>query len=419
MYPVTEELIEKTREQFQLNDFYLESYDFLLHEEDKIDLSMTWLPNGVIKNDDLNPDGAIVIDVDIETQKWIHIVFVNEKNLLPAEVFPQVDNMEAMIEWVEDLTQLEYGRQFKLVNETKERIAFHAAVDNIRLFPGGTIDISFNEDGLLSSFYIQGMFADESQIQWEPFNLVDEVIQPLAKQHCKLIEVPDESSAAWKPLYVISSFLVPNQSSDAVIYFDKIENNLSYKPLHTILTWQEPSIEKFEEKEIDLKYSFTEEEVFQKRALQDNNLPISDEAVEEILPEITNMLRMEFPDDSGLWRLTSVKRERGYILARLDPAEATPKVIYPSLMLWIHPETLKVENYMDPSSLLEAFDFFEEAEAVKINVETAAERLYEYMEVEPVYVYDQQTKMYQLCGKVTSGAYAIDAITGDLSILDS
>ncbi|MFD1386144.1 hypothetical protein [Oceanobacillus sp. FSL W7-1293] len=418
MHPATKQIIETTREQFQLTDFYLENYDFVQHEEDQIHLSMTWLPNGIDKTDDLNPAGTVEIAVDTDTKKLNHIIFVKGENRLPAELFPQADNMEAMIEWIEEQTQLDYGRQFKLVNEAKEKIVFHAAVDNIRLFPGGTITISFNEEGMLSSFYMHGKFADESQIQWEPFNLVDEVIYPLARQHCKLIEVPDELTAAWKPFYVISSFLIPNRIPDSIIYFNQAENNLSYTPLDTILTWEEPSTERLEKKEIDLKHTFTEEEVFQKNITPDNNRPIEKDTIEKMVTEITDMLRKEFPNDSGRWRLTSVKRDSGYLLARLDPAAPVPKVLYPSLKLLINPETLQVDNYMDTAALLEAFDFLADAEAVKVDTEAAAGRLCEHIEVEPVYVYDKQTKMYQLCGKVTGGSYAIDAVTGELSTID-
>ncbi|WP_152656972.1 hypothetical protein [Oceanobacillus sp. CFH 90083] len=418
MHPTIEEIVEITREKFQLNNFYLESYDLVPHNENQIHLNMTWLPNETMKNNDVLPAGTVDIAVDIDNKKLSHLIFIDEKNELPADLFPQVDNMEDIIDWIEDQIQLEYGRQFKLVSETKEKIIFHAAVDNIKLFPGGAISISFNKEGRLAGFFAHGQFADESQIQWEPFNLVDEVIHPLAKQHCKVIEVPDEATESWKPYYVISSFLVPNQHPDSIIYFDEAENNLSYQSLDTIITWEKPSTEKFKKKELDLQFTFTEKEVFENRVTWDNNKPISNDVVEQAVAEITNMLQREFPNDSGLWRLTAIKREKDYLVAKLDPAKATPKVLYPSLILWIHAETLKVDNYMDQTTLLEAFDFFAEAEAVKIDAETAAERLYEYIELEPVYVYDQQTKMYQLHGKVTSGAYAVDAVTGELSTLD-
>lgn len=419
MHSAIEEIIEKTREQFQMNDFYLESYDLLKYNDNQIVLSMSWLPNGLSKEEeDSNPAGTVEISVDIDTKQVTEIVFVDEKNLLPEELFPQVDNIEDIIEWIEEQTQLEYGRQFKLMKETKENIEFHAAVDNIKLFPGGSLDIHFNKEGRLSSFFVRGFFADESQIHWEPFNLIDETVKPLVKQHCKVIEVPDEATAAWKPYYVISSFLIPNQAPGSIIYFSEIENNLSYKPLDIILTWIEPSTEKFEKKDIDLKNIFTEDEVFQNRESQDNDKPIPNDAIDQMVIEITNLLRMEFPDDSGQWRLTSVKREQGYLLARLDPAEETPRVLYPSLMLWINPVTLKVDNYMDPTPLLDAFDFFEKAEAVRVNKETAAERLYEHIDLEPVYVRDQQTNMYHLCGKVTSDFYGLDAVSGELSTFD-
>ncbi|MFD1064624.1 hypothetical protein [Oceanobacillus locisalsi] len=418
MHPATQEIIDTTREQFQLDDFYLESYDFLQHAENQIDLKMTWLPNGTEKEADINPSGTVEIAVELDTKKLKHVVFAEEKNTLSADVFPQVDNMEAVIEWIEDQTGLEYGRQFKLIDESKERITFHAAVDNIRLFPGGTIDIFFHEDGQLFSFSVNGIFADESQIEWEPFNLVDEIIQPLAEQHCKVMEIPDELTASWKPYYAISSFLVPNQNPNSIIYFNEVENNLSYRALDDILTWEEPSVEKFERKEIDLKYRFTEEEAFDRNAIQDNNRPISDDTLEKAVKEIIKMLRMEFPDDSGLWRLSSIKREQGYLLANLEAATTGAKVIYPTLLLWINPKTLQVENYMNSTPLLEAFESFEDAEIVQADATTAAELLSKQVETEPVYVYNQQTKTYQLYGKVTSGGHVVDAVTGELSTLD-
>ncbi|WP_080872224.1 hypothetical protein [Oceanobacillus timonensis] len=418
MHPATKEIVETTHEQFQLNDFYLESYHFFQDEENRIHLSMTWLPNGIAKENDVNPSGAVEIVVDINTKKVKKVEFAGEKNMLPGDVFPQVDNMETVIEWIEEQTALEYGRQFKLVNETKEKITFHAAVDNIRLFPGGIIDISFNEEGRLTNFSLHGQFADESQIEWEPFNLVDEVVQPLAKQHCKVMEVPDELTASWKPYYVISSFLVPNQRPDSIIYFNEVENNLSYRALDHVLTWQEPSLEKFEGKDIDITSTVTEEDVFHDQTIQDHHQPISDDTLNSIVTEITEMLRMAFPNDSGQWRLSSIKRERGYLFAKLNPVKTGTKIIYPSLNLWIHPKTLQVENYTDATSLLEAFDFFEEAETVQADSETAAELLSKQIEVEPVYVYHRQQNLYQLCGKVTSGGYAVDAVTGELSTLD-
>ncbi len=83
MHSAIEEIIEKTREQFQMNDFYLESYDLLKYNDNQIVLSMSWLPNGLSKEEeDSNPAGTVEISVDIDTKQVTEIVFVDEKKFI-------------------------------------------------------------------------------------------------------------------------------------------------------------------------------------------------------------------------------------------------------------------------------------------------------------------------------------------------
>lgn len=418
MHPRIEEIIRYTKEQFQLADFYLES-SVLMRHDDQIVLSMDWLQNGTTRDETNSiPAGAVNFSVDIDTNKLTAIHFTGGENHLPDNLFPQVDNLEAVIEWVEEKTHLDYGRQFKLVNEEKDNITFYAAVDNLTIFPGGTIHLSFNEEGILSSFHISGQFAEESELEWEPFNITEDAVRPLAKQYCKLIEFPDEATDTWKPIYITSSFLLKNQNPDTVTSFDEVENNLSYTLVNTPLVWQEASQKQFEEKEIHIPYTLTEEEAFQHLNEDDENIAIPNDAVEKITREIIEMLRMEFPDDSGLWCLTSLKREKGYILARLNPSEASSKVFYRSLTLWINPMTLKVDNYLDSKPLLEAFDSFEESAPPKVDRETASAILVQHIELQPVYVYNRRTKKYELYGKLHCD-YGVDALTGELSPLNA
>ncbi|WP_087973735.1 hypothetical protein [Oceanobacillus rekensis] len=412
-------VINLTAEKFNLENHFLKRHHIFREQSDMNEttyiLNMEWFPKDADETDeDYNPSGTASIDVDLQTNLVKRIIFVNGENKTEAD-FPPAASTELAIEWIEKQTGLEFGRQFKLIHEEEKELLFQAAVDNVAVFPSGSIEMEFNEEGKLSLFSIDGIFPNEEQLNWEPFALTAKHLDPIAKSQSKLLEIPLEDEEKWEAIYGTTTVFVTNDGRRTVS-FEEVESPKSYIQKDVLLEWQEPIKEKLTKQDIDLSLEATPEEAFSKeKALGNDILTVDDQQHAEETSR--NFLRSEFPEDSGKWKLSGLWREMGYIFAEIKPVAPDARVIDRKIKLIIDEKDYNAMNFIDNHPILNLFKNFEKAEQPKLSKEEAFKKLREHIEFTPVYVFDKKQNRYILCGKIDC-EYGVNAVTGEVVLLN-
>ncbi len=409
-------IIDYTREKSGLNDYYLKRHHFFREitnfNETAYILNMEWFPNNSAQSDDdYNPPGTAVIDINFHTKALKRIIFVEDVSYADSSLYPTSEK-ESAIEWIEEVTDLTFGRQFLIVHEEDDMLSFGAAVDNIPVAPTGTIEIGFNDEEQLTLFTIDGDFPDEDQIQWEPFGLTPDKYEPVANEQCKLIEVPDKDQEKWLPIYGMEEIYLVN-NGERTIPFDK--DLISYIHKDMILKWDKPIEGEFTQQDIDLSIEVTLDQALENEQHPDT-IPITNTEAATCEQEVSRFLQLEFPDESGEWKLTGLYLENGYIFAELKPTKFTNRAFDRKIKLMIDRENYHAVHYVDNDMLLDMFKHFKDADEPAVSQEEAFEKLREYVEAEPVYVYDNEQKSYIMCGKLDC-PYGVNAITGEIVLL--
>ena len=418
MHEKLQEIVEHTAEKFGLKNYHLKRHH-LFREQDSFShpkylLSMEWFPNNTEDTDeDYNPAGTAIIEIDIHTKQLKRMAFVQE--ITYADPILTTFDMEETIEWVEEETELEFGRQFKLIHDEDGELYFQAAVDNVAVFPSGSIHMQFNDQDQLVMFSIDGDFPDEAQINWEPFSLTQAIIAPIAKTQCQLLEIPVEDEEKWLPVYGATTIFVSNDGKQ-LLSFDKLEAHHSFLKENIILEWDKPLHEPFSPVQIDRSFEVSEKEALANESHPDSK-PLTEQDRRQTIDATRHFLQQEFPDDSGKWKLAGIWREHGYIFAELKSAIPDPRVIERKMKVIMDSENYQTLNYSDNSVVLEMLSNFANAEEAVVSKEDAFEKLRNYIDVNPVYVLDKVQGNYILCGKVDC-SYGVHAVTGEIISLD-
>ncbi|PAV31503.1 hypothetical protein CIL05_02275 [Virgibacillus profundi] len=419
MHHKIKEIVDYTAEKFKLDNYYLKRHHIYqekngLNEESFV-LNMEWFPSKVKHtDDDHNPAGTASIDVDIHTKLVRSIIFVQGVSYAHSN-FPSASEKENIIEWVEEETGLEFGRQFRLIGDEERKLSFRAAVDNVAVYPAGSIDVKFNQEGQLVLFSIHGNFPNESQLNWEPFSLTPETTDPIAEEQFKLLEIPLEDEEKWKAVYGAPAVFVTNDGK-RFISFEEVENQGSYVKKDVMLEWESQIHEEFTKESIDISLEVTIEQALANETNTDNQ-PLTKAEEDKAITETKQFMQREYPNDSEKWKLTQLHREHGYIFAELKPAAPDQRVIERKIKVVIDEENYTAINYFDNSVILDMFGHFESADEPAISKDTAFEKLRGHIDVTPVYVYDKEQESYILCGKIDC-EYGVDAVTAEVILLD-
>lgn len=411
-----QDVVDYTRDKFGLNGYYLKRHHFFREKsnfnETAYILNMEWFPSDRAKSDEeYNPAGTAVIDINFHTRDVKRIIFVQDATYAEDILYPSSDK-ESTIEWIEELTDLTFGRQFLLVDEEEEVLSFGAAVDNIPVAPTGTIEVQFNDKGQLTMFSIDGDFPNEEQIQWEPFGLTPDKFETIANEQCKLIEVPDEDQGKWLPVYGIEEIYVVNDGKRTIPFGADLS---SFVKKDIVMKWDKPVEGEFVQEDVDLSIEVTLEQALANEPHPDTRpLTAADQDAGE--QEALRFLQLVFPDASGEWKLTGLYRENGYVLAELRPLEFTNRAFDRKIKLMIDRDTHTAVNYVDNDMLLDMFKHFKDTDKVSVSQKDAFEEIHEHVEVEPVYVYDNEKGRYIMCGKLDC-PYGVNAVTGNVVLL--
>jgi len=142
-------------------------------------------------------------------------------------------------------------------------------------------------------------------------------------------------------------------------------------------------------------------------------LMLTVEQIERIKIVICDVMRTEYPDESGKWKLENLRVQENFIEAHCKMISEDSSIFDRKVVVFIDWANMKVLNYVDNGALFEIFESFTVAEEAVVTHEEAFEKLLSYISLEPTYVYDKDTEKYILCG-LLSAMDVVDAITGEI-----
>lgn len=356
-------------------------------------LSLEWFPvHQSEENEEYNPDGTAVLEVNLHTTELKQLIFVNDVSYATEGTYPTPE-MESVIEWVEEKTGMMFGRQFKLDYEDGTTFSFQATVDNIAIAPPGNIAITFNENKQLTQFTIDGVFPSEEDIDWEPFSLMKEDLTDNIKQQLKLIETPIEGEEKWLKVWTMDTFFIRNDKSQTILPSSLYQLDI-YKELNVLFEWDNASHRNFTPKDIDLSTEISYEDAMAKIRVN----PLTEDEIQSSIEETKNFLSSLYPNDSGKWTLAGMYPESNYIIAELKMARNTS--LDRNLKVIISRDSLQTANYWDSKFLFDVFESYAKAEEATISLDEAFEKIFEHVELTPVYVKDPNSDLYHLCGRL-------------------
>ncbi|OAS82740.1 MULTISPECIES: hypothetical protein [Metabacillus] len=415
-----EEIIEFTKTKFRLANYYLERHSLYrnvnIFNDTVYTLCMEWFPNHVTEQEvDENPEGTAVIEINVNTHKFESAIFVmGETYAIDGITFANLD-AKTIIEWVERETGLTYGKQFQLHKETEGELQFKECFEGIAVSPSGFIDVKFNQEGKLTSFSVHGQFPPKEMVKEGTYTLLFEEVEHLAKEQLKLIEFPSYEQKKLVNVYAVEEIYVMNDGT-STIPFEIIADVRSYLKINKTLLWDEPINKPFNRKEISWVEDITVEQAFSAEP-SPVSFPITKEEEEKCVMAVEELLRQEYPNDTGKWMLKTLHRDKGYIHAIVRANHQNNHVFQRKLMIMIDTQSLQAVNYMDNKPMLEIYDQFQEPDKVTITKEEAFEKIKDLFELKPYYVYDFEQRKYVLCGKLDC-QFGVNAGSGKVISLD-
>ncbi|WP_163103266.1 hypothetical protein [Peribacillus alkalitolerans] len=398
-----EYLIDIVQEKLGLEHYRLHNYSLYRQSNIFLDtkyvLSMEWFPTEIIdwEDEDLNPHGTAVIEIDVHNQQLQRIIFVGGKSMATHLQFDS-GNIEGLITWIEQETGLRYIEQFQLKDKEDNRLHFQSCYNGTRTSPSGYINIELDDEGILHSYSIYGEFPYKDLIKEDTFALDISSMNDLFFQQVNLLEFPSDQDEQWVPAYVLEEIYVKNDGSGTIEYDTFIHEKPRIKVSH-ILTWEEPLNIPFKQKRISLSEDVSIDEALSAEPHPDT-YPISEQDIEKSVVAVRTLLRSQFSKDSGKWMLVSLFRENGYLHAILKQSKSDRKIFSPKIHVFIDPISFKVVNYIENKPFLEMCDRYKSAGEVTVSQEAAVELLHPHLELTPLYVYDFEKQKYVLCGKL-------------------
>ena len=407
-------IVDMCKEKFGLSNYELESYS--IHKErDSIGeayykFNMEFFPNTLTEptEEDLNPDGTVVIDYNIQEEIVENVIFLNDKSYSTKTHFTE-KTAEEIAAWVEGETGLTYGTDFKLSEVNEDRFQFKADVDGIDITPAGMIEVEFNESGKLTSYNLYDAIPSEVDIAKSAFTLTLEEIEVLVKKQLQLVDFPIEAENRFTSVYAMEEVYVPMDGSRWIPFFEHERSELG---IDEVMEWEVPLVGELTREAPNFLSEATVDEAFDNIGVGEK-LVVTDDQIGQCKIIVRDVLRTVLPKESGVWQLTTLQRHENFIEAVCKMNEVDSSFFNRKFVVLINPQTMAVVNYLDNGQMFEIFDTFAPAEKAVVTHEAAFEKLLSYISLDPVYVYDAFTKKYILCG-LLDAAEGIDAVTGEV-----
>lgn len=403
-------IAHKAYKEFGLENYTLERFA-IYEKRDGRDyvVNMEWFPIDSEEpiDEDLNPDGTASIDYDIGLGRFTNVIFTMGKNFSTIVPFKE-RTVEEAAGWLEKLTGLTYEKDFFAEFASSSEFRFASRVDGIRLVPGLQLNVEIGKEGQLMVFSTYGEVPDLSLIDKQAFELTLEEIEPIVKEQLTLVNFPSEADERFVPVYAIDEVYI-TADGKRCIPFD-VDDRMT--EVDHLMEWDMPLDGKIDRRFIDAGEEVTADVAFRVEK-KDREDTLTAEQIEICIKLIHDALRMEYPEDSGKWRLKGLRIAYSQIEAFCYTENANQEIFRPKLVALIDRETMTVTNMIDTTAMLAMFDSFTPAPETTIRQEEAFDKMVPFITLDPVYVYDKTQKKYILCGLLDSDM-AVDAVTGDV-----
>lgn len=396
------ELVNFTRDEWGLENYYLSTFNFYrtlnVINETIYTLNMEWFPSHIThqKDKDYNPKGTAVIELDVNTRQFESVIFVGGKTFANGNVVCNLEVNE-IIKFIEKETGLTYGNQFQLQRKEEKEFYFQSCINGVAVSPFGSIEVKFDHEGKMTFFSRNGEFPSKEKVEVETLSIKLNDVEQIAKEQLKLIEFPSSKQKKWIPIYCIDEIYITNDQSKTIPFNNE---GLVYK-MDERIHWKTSNKKSFKRKQLNLNENTTADQLFSSDPHPDLK-PMTDSEKKKCITTIKEFLSRVFSGDSGNWVVKTLHRENGCILATLRVIKHESRVFPRKLTLFIEPKTFKVLNYLDNKSFIETYEEFQESESININIEKAYETIKSMINLKPVYVYDSEKKKFILCGKMDS-----------------
>ncbi|MBE1554325.1 hypothetical protein [Sporosarcina limicola] len=413
-----QKIVDKTRGKFGLEASKFEDYSILKVRDNMGDafyiFNMKWFPNEVTElvEEGTTPLGTAFISYLIQQEKYKSISFASAESSFTRTHFPNKTAHE-VIEWLEEETGLTSGEDFKLTEANANEFYFESEIDGIPLSPSCTIKVAFDDVGKLTSFHWDGTLPSHEQVEKSEFSLTLEEIEPIVKMQLQLVEFPSEARGSFVPVYAMDEVYV---TIDGARIMPFVECERAEVQVDEVLEWNLPLEQQLIFEEIPAVFEAKIDEAFGDVGVG-KKLTLTAEQIERSKRVVRDVMRSEYPNESGMWRLASLRRGETSIVAFCKLNEANLMIVKRTIVVHIDPETMSMLTVFDNvGGMFGLFDSFASAEKAVVTYEEAFEKMIPYITLDPTYVYDYITGKYVLCG-LLDAAEGIDAVTGEVVLL--
>lgn len=357
-----------------------------------------WLPKGVdgvkVKEDDVYPEGVATIELDIHEQTFTRVNFTGGISF--SDQSYSFSNQTEVIKWVEELTGLIFQKSFMHERKKEHSYTFKSCIDEIPTYPGGLIQVEWNEQNQLTLFSKQGVFVDQAITKKEMDFLQVEDVYDLFEQQVDRYAIPNFDQQVINEVYMIEELFVRHDLKKTYPY-SLLER--PYVQVNKPLIWMKAG----ERKMVRTEYSMSRE-VSIKTALENEESidaqPITKSSQLRVMEVVAEYVSSFYPNDSGKWMLSFMFREWGLLQVVVRPVENGVKGYQSKLVFMIDPRDFEVLNILDTTDFATMYESFKKPRNRKVHKEEAVHALWEHMTLEPYYVYDEQEEHFVLCGKL-------------------
>jgi hypothetical protein len=413
-----QKVVDEAQEKFGLDAYQLERHS-IYKERDVTGnayytFSMEWFPKELSEpiEEDYNPAGTAIVEYAIHKQYFSDVSFVQGESFSTKTFFPN-KTADEVAAWLEKETGLVYKQDFKLTQANANGFQFKSDVDGIYFSPSCMIEVDFDDVGKLTSYHSYGTNPSQDLVEQSKFTLTLEEIEPIVKKQLQLVKFPSETEKRFVPVYAMEEVYV-TVDGERIIPF--MEHERSEVKIDEVIEWDKLLEERINREEITVVSEVSVEEAFG-NVDAGEKLTLSAEQIERSKKVVRNVLRAEYPDESGKWKLSKLQRQENFIEAHCEINEENPTLFNRKVVVFMNPKTMRVLNYLDNGSMFEIFDAFAPAEKAVVTHEEAFEKMVSYITLDPAYVYDGVTGKYILCG-LLDAAEAVDAVTGEIILLE-
>lgn len=412
-----QKIAEETQEKFGLDAYRLERHSIYKERDATGDayytFIMEWFPKELSEpiEEDYNPEGTAIVEYAIQKQQFSGVSFVQGESFSIKTQFPS-KTADEVAAWIEQETGLLYKQDFKLTKANGNGFQFKSDVEGIYFSPSCMIEVDFDDAGKLTSYHLYGTKPSRDLVEQSEFTLTLEEIEPIVKKQLQLVEFPSETEKRLLPVYAMEEVYVTVDGARIIPF---MEHERSEVKVNEVIEWDKRLEEQISREEITVVVEVSVEEAFGNFDAGEK-LTLSAEQIEHSKNIVRDVLRVEYPMESGKWKLFKLQRQENFIEAhcKINEEDSTP--FNRKVVVFINPETMKVLNYLDNGAMSEIFDAFSPAEKAVVTHEEAFEKMIPYITLDPTYVYDEVVGKYILCG-LLDAAEAIDAVTGEIILL--